>query len=374
MSQELAELVKAWAGELGFSQCGIAKPEPSHYRHEFLDWLQKRRHGCMEYMERNTEKRLDPRLLMEDVQSIVVAAMQYLPPETPPRTGDAKFARYARNLDYHDVLKPRLMQLLERIRQHEPSATGRVYVDTGPILEREIAVSAGLGWIGKNTMLLNPRHGSWSLLGILLLNLPLPADAPINGNCGSCTRCLDACPTSAFVGPNQLDATRCISYHTIESRDAIPDEIAVNMRGWVFGCDICQEVCPVGKTRIVPTSEQAFHPRQTLDDSRLTNLLAMTEEQFRGLFRRSPVKRAKWRGLMRNVAAALSTSDDPDADNALTQALQHPEELVREQAAKALQIRRMRSTGTGCGAAEPSGSPDTRPAADMVLDQCRPAG
>ncbi len=311
---ELADIIKARAVELGFEQCGICRAVPSAFRTEFETWLQQGYHGGMGYMARNTERRLDPERVMSGVKSIVVVSMSYYTgPDPVDTTGDqAVFARYARGDDYHDVMLPRLKLLIESIREaSDVPFQARAYVDTGPVLEREVAVRAGLGWIGKNTMLIHPRKGSYFLLGEILLDFDLPADEPIEANCGTCTRCLDACPTNAFVGPYVLDSNRCISYLTIEHRGEIAPDLAAKMGNRVFGCDICQEVCPFNVRWPEPTVEPAFQPREAGVGRTLEELAEMTEEEFRVEFRGSPVKRAKWKGLMRNTEAVLSPSKGP---------------------------------------------------------------
>jgi epoxyqueuosine reductase len=300
----LSKTIKARAFSLGFDLCGIAPAVPSAFRAEFRSWIERGMHGEMGYMARDPERRLEPELVLPGARSIVVVAMNYYTESEPESPDQAVFARYARGDDYHDVMLPRLKELLAWIREVRPEAEGKCYVDTGPILEREVARRAGIGWFGKNTMLINTRRGSWFLLGELLLTLPLVPDEPAMGGCGTCTRCLDACPTGAIVRPYEVDARRCISYLTIEQKGPIPVELAEKMGNRIFGCDICQEVCPFNERRAVPTDEPAFHPRPSTIRPKLADLLEMTEEEFRAKFKRSPVKRAKWQGLLRNAAAS----------------------------------------------------------------------
>ena len=316
---ELANAIKARAKELGFDLCGIAPAIPSAFQAEYRAWLDSGYHGEMHYLARNPERRLDPSQLLPGAKSIVVVAMNYYT-ESDADTDDpdrAVFARYARNDDYHDVMTPRLRNLLAFIKETAPDLSdpsdpsrcpiptgGRVYVDTGPILEREVARLAGLGWFGKNTMLINTRRGSYFLLGELILNIELPYDEPAVGGCGTCRKCIDACPTGAILEPFKLDARRCISYLTIELKGPIPEEFHGKIGSRIFGCDICQEVCPFNIRRAIPTEEPAFQPRAITDQSKRADLLALTEEEFRAAFRGSPVKRAKWRGLMRNIRSA----------------------------------------------------------------------
>lgn len=338
MNESLANEIKQRAQSLGFDLCGIAPVMPSAFKAEFHDWLERGYAGEMAYMARDPERRLDPGRLLKDARSIVVVGMNYYT-ESDADTDDpqrAIFARYARNEDYHDVMGARLRELLAFIKERAgPEVEGKVYVDTGPLLEREVARLAGLGWFGKNSMLINTRRGSYFLLGELLLNIPLPPDRPAVGGCGTCNRCLEACPTGAIVRPYVVDSRRCISYLTIELKGPIPEELAGKIGNRVFGCDICQEVCPFNIRHARPTSELAFQPREATRAPLLTALLRMDEEEFREAFRRSPVKRVKRRGLLRNVAAGLSSRADLEAEHALAAAREDAEPLVREQAERA---------------------------------------
>lgn len=349
------EQIKAYAKELGFDLVGIAEASPSIFQREYRDWLEKGYAGQMDYLARNLERRLNPQELLPNARSLIVVGMNYYAdteegPGTPPvRPNHAIFARYARGDDYHDVMTKRLYQLLEHIKKHfAPNVSGRVYVDAGPLLEREVAQRAGLGWFGKNTMLIHSRRGSYFFLGALVTDLDLEPDRPAEGHCGRCMRCIEACPTGALIAPYQLDARRCISYLTIELKEAIPVELrpALSANGnRVFGCDICQEVCPFNQKFSTPTTEPAFQPREITQNSRLVDLLRLSEPEFREKFRKSPVKRAKRRGLLRNVAVALAYSDDPEAEFALQNAAEHdPDPLVREHAAWALDTLRKRKT------------------------------
>src|SRR5579862_4650773 len=299
-SRELAERVKAKARELGFDLVGITGAEPSAFAAEYRDWLERGYAGEMTYLARNLERRLDPRELLPDAHSVIVVGMNYYAdadegPGTPPPDPDrAVFARYARGDDYHDVMTARLRTLLASLKEWAGESTdGRVYVDAGPLLEREVARRAGLGWFGKNTMLINTRRGSYFFLGEIVTNVALPPDESAVGGCGTCTRCIDACPTGAIVEPFLLDARRCISYLTIELKGPIPDELRpaiADSGNRIFGCDICQEVCPFCQRRSIPTTEPAFLPRKVTSNSRLVDLL-LSEEEFRKQFKGSPVKR-----------------------------------------------------------------------------------
>ncbi|MDE2127966.1 MAG: tRNA epoxyqueuosine(34) reductase QueG [Armatimonadetes bacterium] len=360
----LAALVKAHGRDLGFDLVGIAAAEPSLFAAEYAAWLAHGFAGEMEYLKRGLERRFDPREIVPGARSVIVVGMTYYcdeveGPGTPPaEAGRAIFARYARGDDYHEVMRPRLQQLLDLlIERAPPGASGRVYVDTGPLLERELAQKAGIGWFGKNTMLINTRRGSYFLLGEIITNVEMPPDVPAEGGCGTCTACLDACPTGALTEAFTLDARRCISYLTIELKGDIPDEFAPALSAAgdrVFGCDICQEVCPFNLRRSQPTTEPAFQPRDITRHARTSDLCLLTEEQFREQFKGSAVKRTKMRGLLRNAAAALSARDDSEAVHALEHAVDSPDRLVSDAAGRALgTIRRRRQSSTegGDGAA-----------------------
>ncbi len=348
MNVTLADQVKEKARELGFDLCGIAPAVPSAFKAEYRAWLDAGYHGEMHYLSRNPERRLDPSQLLPGAKSIVVVGMNYYT-ESEADTDDperAIFARYARNDDYHDVMTPRLRNLLTSLQGLNPQIDGKVYVDTGPVLEREVARLAGLGWFGKNTMLINTRRGSYFLLGELILNIELPNDRPAGGGCGTCIKCIDACPTGAIVEPFKLDARRCISYLTIELKGPILEELQTKLGNRIFGCDICQEVCPFNQRRATPTAEPAFQPREITNGPLLSELATMTEEEFRQKFKGSAVKRAKWRGLVRNVAAALSASPVAGAEEALEPRRDHREQVVRGEAVSAFSTRR--ANGPNC--------------------------
>jgi epoxyqueuosine reductase len=263
--------------------------------------------------------------------------MNYYPGEFPPaEAGRGRMSRYAWGTDYHNVILGELRRLAQWIdSQIEKRLTYRAYVDTGPLLERELARQSGLGWIGKNTNLIHPKKGSYFFLGELLLDLELEPDAPFaDDRCGSCTACLEACPTGALVAPRTLDARRCISYLTIEHRGAMPEEMRPRIGDWVFGCDVCQEVCPWNRRFARPAREPAFSPvHATLD---LVEMLALDETKFRSRFRETPLWRTRRAGLLRNAAVVLGNLGDPTAVPALERALSDPEPLVAEHAAWAL--------------------------------------
>ncbi len=293
----------------------------------------------MGYLKRTEELRRDPTKLVPWAVSVVSVGLNYYAPMSRPTAQDGAkgwISRYAWGDDYHDVVKDRLESLLGKIGEIYPGVVeGRAFVDSGPVLERDIAGVAGIGWIGKNTHLISPRRGSWFFLGELFLSIELVYDRPIRNRCGRCDLCLKACPTAAFVGPYILDARRCISYLTIELKGAIPRHLRPLMGNHIFGCDICQEVCPYN-VKAGDTEEGAFSPREGLYAPELIPLLSLSEEEFRRRFCGSPILRAKRRGFLRNVAVALGNLKSLEAVPALIQALQDDDSLVRRHAAWAL--------------------------------------
>ncbi|MCR4341652.1 MAG: tRNA epoxyqueuosine(34) reductase QueG [Gemmatimonadaceae bacterium] len=303
----IEESIKSRARALGFDLVGIATLGPAETAPMFEEWIARGFAGDMAYLERGAEKRADPRRVFENVKSAVVVGMNY-GGKAPP----GPVARYARGDDYHDVMTARLRELHAWLQTElGRDIAGKAYVDTGPILERDLARKAGLGWFGKNTMLLNPEIGSFFFLGALLLDLELEPDAPFEADrCGTCTRCLDACPTDAFVAPRVLDATRCISYLTIELKTEIPSEFHGAIGENIYGCDICQDVCPWNVRFATDAREPAFAARQGIagKDARTLALqiLGMDDATFRAAFRKSPMKRAKLQGLKRNAAVVLN--------------------------------------------------------------------
>jgi epoxyqueuosine reductase len=337
--------LKAQALGSGFDLAGICNLGPAETANAFAEWVGAGYSGTMDYLARGAEKRRDSRRPLPGTRSAIVVAMNY-----GGREPGGAVARYARGNDYHDIMLERLHDLHRWIESDAGRPIlGKAYVDTGPLLERDLARRAGLGWFGKNTNLINPSLGSFFFLGALLVDLDLTPDVPFDADrCGSCTRCLDACPTSAFVAPRVLDATRCISYLTIELKESIPLELREGVGDRVYGCDTCQDVCPWNErfAQSLPDgSPYASRAALTGRDSRTlaAELLAMGDEEFRNGFRGSPMKRAKLRGLKRNAAVALGNIGDERDIDILTRAQDDPDPLVRDHAAWALaQVERKR--------------------------------
>lgn len=302
----LSQKIKRKALEIGFHKIGIVRAEPLSEDGERLQkWLENDFHARMQWMEKEPEKRADPRLLFPGAKSIVVVALNYFTPhEHEESEASGKISRYAWGDDYHDVLKEKLRELLDWIKAEIPEADGKICVDTAPIMDKAWAVRAGLGWLGKHSNLITKEYGSWVFLGEILLNLELEYDTEtIEDHCGTCTKCLDACPTNAIVAPYLIDSKACLSYQTIESRDAeLPSEITENLNGWLYGCDICQEVCPWNRFQ-KPTEETRFEPRHENVSADLDKVLSLTPEKYAEKFRRSAMKRTKLGGLKRNAQA-----------------------------------------------------------------------
>jgi epoxyqueuosine reductase len=300
----------------GFSKAGIAGAASlASEGRRLKEWLARGYHGEMSWMARDVHKRIDPREIFPQARSVVVVALNYYTPhehQQNPATG--KVSRYAWGDDYHDIVKAKLTSLLAWIREQEPLAEGKVCVDIQPTMDKAWAVRAGLGWLGKHSNVITPEHGSWVFIGELLLNLELECDTePIEDHCGTCTLCIDACPTSAITEPYVVDSNKCISYATIELRaPELPPEVEKNLSGWFYGCDICQDVCPWNRFE-QPTGETRFAPREGNVNAELDEILQLTPETYAARFRGSAMKRAKLSGLQRN-ARALST-DSADSMN-----------------------------------------------------------
>lgn len=326
---QASELVKQHACQLGFEKIGIVRADPLNEESARLtQWLSRGYHGEMKWMARDPQQRTDPRRIFPQTRSVVVVALNYYTPhqhevsgrvrtasssdriERTPLVGETptgKVSRYAWGNDYHDIVSDKLRSLLDWIKQQWPEAEGRVCVDIQPTMDKAWAIRAGLGWMGKHTNIINEQHGSWIFIGELLLNLELNYDEiQVADQCGSCTLCIDACPTGAIVEPYVLDSNRCISHATIESREPeIAAEVATNLEGWLYGCDICQDVCPWNQMTL-ETTEPRFEPREGNVNASLFEILELTPETYAARFRRSAMKRAKLSGLQRNANALIS--------------------------------------------------------------------
>lgn len=325
----LTTAIRDHARRLGFALCGVCPAVPPPRLDEFHRWLADGYAGEMGYLENRRSAYADPRRVLDGARSVVMLGMVYRTVEPPPREpGQGRIARYAWGLDYHDLIHDRLRQLAAVVRAHSPAAAVRGVVDTAPLLEREFAQLAGLGWIGKNTLLLNRGVGSWFFLAALLTSEVLDYDQPWTANhCGTCRACLDACPTGALVAPYRLDARRCISYLTIELRGPVPEDLRQQVAPWLWGCDLCQEVCPWNH-RPAATDEPGLRPLE--GPVNLGELFYLDDEAFRRRFRRTPLWRAKRRGLLRNAAVVLAGQKHDAAITALRHGLSDPEVLVRD--------------------------------------------
>lgn len=311
-----SQRLKALALEMGFDSCRIAKAcylEEEEPRLE--QWLREGRHGTMSWMERNFDKRLDPRLLVEGAKSVVTFTYSYKPDQKLFAENELKISTYAYGEDYHLVIKEKLGELLFRYQEETGEVSGRVFVDSAPVLEKAWAARNGSGWIGKHTNLVHPKKGSFFFLAEWITDLELEADPPIGDHCGTCTRCIDACPTDALFTPYQIDAQRCISYLTIELKEAIPSEFSGKMENWIFGCDICQDVCPWNLKFAISHQEPRFEAHPELKTFSDKEWLELTEEVFKRVFKKSAVKRTKFFGLKRNIEFAFNTNNFQDSNH-----------------------------------------------------------
>lgn len=338
----LAASIKEWARELGFQQAGICEPQLDEQETHLQRWLDAGYHGEMDYMAAHGSKRSRPAELVPGTLRVISLRMDYLPGDTRmsqrlAQPEQAYVSRYALGRDYHKLIRKRLQQLAERIQQAIGPFGFRAFVDSAPVLERAIARQAGLGWVGKHSLILNRRAGSWFFLGELFVDVPLPVDTPLDSeHCGRCTACLDICPTQAFVAPYVLDARRCISYLTIELKGPIPEALRPLIGNRVFGCDDCQIVCPWN--RFARPSEQSdFQPRHGLDNSSLAELFLWSEEEFLQRTEGSPLRRAGYQRWLRNLAVGLGNAPSTiPVLQALRARQDDPSELVREHVAWAL--------------------------------------
>jgi len=309
----ISQKIKERARAEGFQKVGIVRAEALDVEALRLrEWLDRGFHGQMQWMDRDPAKRADPRVLFPQARSLVAVALNYYTPHEHARDAQTgKISRYAWGDDYHDVVGEKLRSLLAWIREQWPEAEGKACVDIQPVMDKAWAVRAGLGWIGKHSNLITREYGSWVFLGELLLSLELEYDAEqVEDHCGSCTLCLEMCPTQAITEPYVVDSNKCISYATIELREPeIPEEVAENMDGWLYGCDVCQDVCPWNRFE-QPSTEARFEPREGSTSVDLAGVLALTPESYSERFRRSPIKRAKLAGLWRNARALIKSNEE----------------------------------------------------------------
>ena len=303
---KLSEIIKSEALSVGFLSCGISKAEfLSEEATKLENWLKSGFNGEMSYMERNFDKRLDPRLLVPGCKSVISLLFNYYTKKKPKKDHEPKISSYAYGKDYHLVVKDKLRELLLRIKNLVGDVNGRVFVDSAPIMDRVWAKKSGLGWIGKNTNLISKKTGSFFFIAELILDLELEYDHPTTDHCGSCTACIDSCPTNALATPYQIDATKCISYATIELKNNIPDSFKDNMRGWIFGCDICQDVCPWNRFS-KNHNEPSFKDKKNITDMSKSQWEDLTKDVFDEVFKDSPIQRTGYNGIKRNIDFAFS--------------------------------------------------------------------
>jgi len=293
------EKIKQKALEIGFSAIGISKADYLEKESKQLkEWLGNGFHGEMTYMENHFEKRTDPRKLVDNSKSVISVLYNYYPPKIQPENS-YKISKYAYGRDYHFVLKEKLIELFEYLKTIEPKVTGRIFVDSAPVLEKAWAAKSGLGWIGKNTNLISKEHGSFLFIGEIITDIELAPDSPIKDYCGNCTKCIDACPTKA-LSPYKLDARKCISYLTIEKKGEIPEKFKDQLNGWVFGCDICQDVCP-WNSKAKPQSEKEFNPKSEILTYLKSDWEKLNKDDFKRIFSDSPLDRTNFEGIKRNI-------------------------------------------------------------------------
>lgn len=325
----MKDALVALAHSLGFDLCRIARADAPAHAAEFREWLATGQAGEMAWLERNADRRTDPQLVVPGAKSVIVLALNYFADAPEPGAGEGRIARYAWGDDYHDVIERKLRVLDEWLIAQ--GGRQRHYVDTGPVLERDFAAMAGAGWHGKSTMLLNPKLGTWFFLAEILTTLEFEPDAPLPDRCGSCTRCIAACPTGAIVEPHRVDARRCVSYLTIELKGSIPEEFRAQIGDRIYGCDSCLDACPWNRFAAA-SREAAFAARPFVRGWKLRDFLALNDERFRELFRKSPIKRIKRRGFLRNVCVALGNVGTRDDLPALEAAANDAEPLIAEHA------------------------------------------
>jgi len=348
----LARDIKSWGRELGFQQLGITDTNLGVHARRLHDWLVAGRHGDMDYMARHGARRTQPAELVAGTVRIISARMDYLPVKVASAEAVLKdptlafVSRYALGRDYHKLLRTRLQSLADRIQAHVGHFGYRVFTDSAPVLEKALAEKAGLGWIGKHTNLIDNRTGSWFFLGEIYTDLPLPVDDPATNHCGSCSACIEVCPTRAIVAPYQLDARRCISYLTIELRGPIPEELRPLIGNRIYGCDDCQLVCPWNKFAQA-TSEPDFAPRYDLDATSLVEMFSWSEEEFLKKTEGSAIRRIGHERWLRNISVALGNSSYQDnVISSLALRINHPSALVREHVTWALEHQKVKKQAT----------------------------
>ncbi len=332
----MVESIKLLAKELGFDDCRIAAAKEAGHAALFRDWIAEGKHGEMAWLERTPERRCDPREVLPGCKSLICLALNYYTGPRPfpeDHSGGYRIARYAWNDDYHDLIEKRLREFDAKLQTF--GGTQRFYVDTGPVLERDFASAAGLGWNGKSTVQIHRHLGTWFFLAELLTTLDLQPDAPSTDHCGKCTACITACPTAAITAPRRVDARRCISYLTIEHKGSIPEEFRVAMGDRIYGCDDCLDACPWNRFA-VESREMTFHARATVFEKRLRDFLDLDVDGFRTLFAKSPIKRIKRPRFLRNVCVALGNTGTLKDLPALERAAVDPEPLIAEHAVWAI--------------------------------------
>ena len=327
-SAETKAAILAEAEALGSDLCRLAPAAAPPHAKEFREWLAAGKHGEMEWLARNADRRTDPQLVLPGARSAIVLAMNYRAKPAVRHAASGRIASYALGDDYHEIIEPKLWQLDAFLQKLGGSQ--RQYVDTGPVLERDFAALAGLGWHGKSTMLIHPKLGTFFFLAAIFTTLDLPPDGPMHDHCGKCTRCIAACPTGAITAPQQLDARLCISYLTIENKGSIPEPLRPLLGDRIYGCDDCLDACPWN--RFATASRESRFAARSFVNMPLRDFLALDDPAFRTLFHRSPIKRIKRRGFLRNVCVALGNIGTRDDLPALARATQDPEPLIAEHA------------------------------------------
>lgn len=326
--QTVKRNIQMIADLLGFSDCRVARAGRAEHADRYLEWLTEGSAGEMKWMERNVERRVDPREVLPGAQSVISLALNYYPGQQDS-ADNFRIARYAWNEDYHELIEEKLQDL--NLAMEDMGGTQRYYVDTGPVLERDFATSSGLGWNGKSTVQIHKKFGTWFFLCELITTLPIPSDDPFGDHCGKCTRCIDHCPTKAIIAPQKMDARRCISYLTIEYHGSIPLEFRPLIGNRIYGCDVCLEVCPWNRFAQL-SRETKLHAKKVIFDHTLRDFLSLTEDGFRTIFAKSPIKRIKRERFLRNVCVALGNVGDSADIPPLMDAVKKESPLVQEHA------------------------------------------